>query len=191
MQGFYRIMTSQWTLPPVAYETKALHFGITPSLLKKISEPVSQMMATDILSYLPDDILAKVDRAAMAVSLETRVPLLDHRVVALAWQMPYEMKVRDGKGKWLLRQVLYRYVPSEIIDRPKMGFAVPVGDWIRGPLRDWAEDLLDESRMKEQGLFDHKPIRERWQQHIRGRHNWRDSLWGVLMFQAWMRQHLR
>jgi asparagine synthase (glutamine-hydrolysing) len=153
--------------------------------------PIEHMMSVDTLTYLPDDILVKVDRAAMAVSLETRVPLLDHRVVELAWQMPYNMKVRNGQGKWLLKQVLYRHVPKEIVDRPKMGFGVPVDEWIRGPLREWAEDLLNEDRLKKEGYLNPKLIRSRWQQHVKGQHNWRDSLWIILMWQAWLETHLK
>ena len=122
----------------------------------------------------------------MAVSLKTRVPFLDHRVVELAWRMPLAMKIRGGTGKWPLRQVLYKYVPSELIDRPKQGFGIPLAQWLRSPLRDWAETLLDERRLREEGYFRAAPIRARWQEHLGGRCNWQHSLWAVLMFQAWL-----
>lgn len=144
------------------------------------------MLATDSTTYLSDDILAKVDRAAMSVSLETRIPLLDHRVDELAWRLPYEMKVRSGQGKWLLRQVIYRHVPRELVERPKMGFGVPIDAWLRGPLRVWAEDLLNDNRLKAEGFLYRQPIHARWQPHLNGQHNWRDSLWLVLMWQAWL-----
>ena len=124
------------------------------------------MILWDSLTYLPDDILAEVERAAMGVSLETRVPFLDHRVVELAGRLPLHMKIRQGQGKWALRQVLYNYVPRELMERPKAGFAIPIGEWLRGPLRDWAESLLEQLRLKREGYFNPKPIRETWRQHL-------------------------
>jgi asparagine synthase (glutamine-hydrolysing) len=151
-----------------------------------------QMMYLDAVTYLPDDILAKVDRATMAVSLESRVPLLDHRVVEFAWRVPLSLKVRDDQTKWLLRQVLYRYVPPELIERPKQGFAIPVAVWLRGPLRDWAEALLDERRLRQDGFLNVPVVRAKWQEVLTDAQiGWRDAaeqIWTVLMFQAWLQK---
>lgn len=191
----YQGLVSQWTRPEDivlgAREPSTLLTGNKPELSGL--NDVEQMMALDMLTYLPDDILTKVDRAAMAVSLETRVPFLDHRVVEFAWSLPLEYKLRredNGyKTKWALRQVLYRYVPKHLVERPKMGFGIPIDSWLRGPLRDWAENLLDESRLLREGYFNPTPIRQRWLEHLSGARDWQHSLWCVLMFQAWLEEH--
>jgi asparagine synthase (glutamine-hydrolysing) len=150
-----------------------------------------RMMYCDARSYLPDDILCKVDRAAMAVSLETRVPFLDHRVAELAARIPLDMKIRGGTGKHILRRLLYREAPQALFERPKAGFAMPVGEWIRGPLRPWAEELLDHGRMAQEGWFDADIVHRRWQQHLKGQRDSTPALWAILMFQAWSAETLR
>jgi len=149
-------------------------------------DPIEQMMAYDLVTYLPTDILTKVDRAAMAVSLETRVPFLDKSVVEFSASLPLDYKIRDGVTKWVLREVLYKYVPKDLIERPKMGFGVPLGEWLRGPLRDWAESLLDAKRLRDEGFFNAPLLRQKWHDHLTGKHNWHHQLWNVLMFQAWL-----
>ena len=143
-------------------------------------------MYRDALGYLPDDILVKVDRAAMAVSLETRVPFLDHRVFEFAARLPLRFKIRAGETKWILRQLLYKYVPRDLVERPKMGFGVPIDQWLRGPLRAWAESLLDEARLRREGYLDPRVVRACWQEHQSGARNWQHRLWVVLMFQSWL-----
>lgn len=149
------------------------------------------MMLMDAQTYLPDDILVKMDRAAMSVSLETRVPFLDHRVVEFAARLPLHLKIRDGQGKWILRQILYQHVPREMIERPKTGFAIPLGQWMRGPLREWAETLLSESRLVSEGFLNASLVRKRWEEHLSGRRDWQYQLWNVLMFQSWLEKFSR
>ena len=151
-----------------------------------ISDFTQRMMYFDTITYLPGDILAKVDRASMAVSLESRIPMLDHRLAEFVWQIPLSMKIRGNSTKWLSRQLLYNYVPRELIDRPKMGFAIPFGDWLRTGMRDWTENLLDEKRLQRDGFFDPQPIRRIWLEHLAGKNNWQYHLWDILMFQAWL-----
>lgn len=147
---------------------------------------VQWMMLMDSITYLRDDILTKVDRASMGNSLEVRCPFLDHRLFELAWQLPQTYKIRQGERKWLLKQLLYRYVPKELIDRPKMGFGIPLSQWLNTSLKPWVESLLDENLLKSQGYFNAQQVRQSWQQHLAGEHHWQPSLWNVLMFQSWL-----
>ena len=147
-------------------------------------------MYLDTVTYLPDDILTKVDRASMGVGLEVRVPLLDHRVVEFVWRLPLRQKAAKDQTKIALRQILYKHLPPELVDRPKSGFGIPLGSWLRGPLREWGEDLLDETRLRAEGVFDPQPVRQKWQEHLSGRWNWQYCLWDVLIFQSWQEKNL-
>lgn len=186
IDDLYRSVIATWKPPLPVVGAEAGDLFARLSSITEFSSAEERMMYLDAMSYLPDDILCKVDRAAMGVSLETRVPFLDHRVVEYAWQLPLSMKIKEGQGKWLLRQLLYKHVPKEMIERPKQGFAIPLAEWLRGPLRDWAEELLDEHRLKQEGYFDPEPIRHKWREHLSGKGNWQHHLWSVLMFQAWL-----
>ena len=185
-EEIYQALIYQWK------DSDGLVLGLDKNEAIPNGEPIQLpdlehcMMYMDSVSYLPDDILTKVDRASMAVSLESRVPFLDHRIIEFAWRLPLSVKIRDGQGKWPIRQVLEKYVPNTLIDRPKMGFGVPLDSWLRGPLKTWAEDLLEESRLKSEGYLNHVPIQQAWQTHVHGRRNQAYPLWNVLMFQAWL-----
>jgi asparagine synthase (glutamine-hydrolysing) len=193
-EDMYLGLVSQWR-DPIQIVKGAQEFLTTLTDRQrwaKVNEFTLQMMALDLVTYLPDDILTKVDRASMSVSLEARVPLIDHRLVEFAWRIPLSMKIKqEGEGKWLLRRVLDQYVPRALIDRPKMGFGVPIDHWLRGPLREWAEDLLDEHRLQREGFLHPGPIRQKWSEHLSGRRNWQYPIWNVLMFQAWLSAHDR
>ena len=187
LDDFYLSLVRQWKQA----EQMVVGGSLPPNLLDqreqwpKLQDPVARMMALDALTYLPDDILVKVDRAAMAVSLETRAPFLDRDVMSLAWSLPLHMKIRDGQGKWLVRRLLDRHVPRSLMERPKMGFGVPLDAWLRGPLRDWAETLLDEGRLRREGYLEPGIIRAAWRSHLTGSSSRGHGLWSVLMFQAW------
>ena len=188
----YRSLVSEWLDPaqllqgePPDLEPTAIDQPL-PACLS--IDPIARMMAWDSLSYLPDDILVKVDRAAMAVGLETRAPFLDHRVAQVAWRLPMAMKIRGNTSKWALRQILYQHVPRELIERPKAGFAMPIGQWLRGPLRAWASELLHPDRLAREGYLRPEPITRLWQQHLSGRYDHTTKLWSVLMWQAWLEQ---
>ena len=190
-EDFYRQMISHWKDPLVAVidaKEPATLLNTPTSWPSTTGRYEEWMMAMDAQTYMVDDILVKVDRAAMANSLETRVPLLDHRIVELAWRIPLPMKIREGVGKWVLREVLYRHVPRQLIERPKKGFSIPIASWLRGPLREWAEDLLSESRLRQEGFFHPAPIRQIWAHHLAGHADYSSRLWGVLMFQAWLEE---
>ena len=148
-------------------------------------------MLTDVMTYLPDDILVKVDRASMAVSLEAREPLLDHRLVEFAWRLPLGLKMRGHQGKWILRRLLSNYVPPVLFERPKRGFSLPLAEWLRGPLRDWVESLLDERRMRQEGFFDAEKVQRKWREHLSGSRNWHPHLWNVIAFQLWHARQLQ
>jgi asparagine synthase (glutamine-hydrolysing) len=192
----YRSLVSEWPDPALLLQPdpsgSAIQLAPTaidhplPDCLS--GDPVARMMAWDALSYLPDDILVKVDRAAMAVGLETRSPFLDHRVASVAWRLPIAMKIRAGTSKWALRELLYQHVPRELIERPKAGFAIPIGQWLRGPLRPWAAELLHPDRLQREGYLRPEPISQLWQQHLSGRYDHTTKLWTVLMWQAWLEQ---
>lgn len=184
--ALYRRLVSHWDpgeLMPGVEETRGKIWDA--SVRKDFPDLLDRMQYLDLVTYLPDDILTKVDRCSMAIALEARVPLLDHRVVELAWSLPHSAKIRGGVTKWLLRQVLYRHVPQKLVERPKMGFGVPLAGWLRGSLRDWSENLLAERRLEETGLFDVALIRRYWTEHLSGARNWQYLLWDVLMFESW------
>lgn len=187
-ETLYRMLTSHWKDPgsvvtnssePPTVITERNRWANLPDL-------TSSMFFWDMAFYLPDDILVKVDRASMAFNLEVRPPILDHRLIEFAWRIPLSMKLRNREGKWILRQVLFKHVPRKLLERPKMGFGVPIDSWLRGPLRDWAEDLLNESRLRREGFFDADSVRKKWLEHLSGRYNWQYHIWDILMFQAWL-----
>ncbi|MDZ8050451.1 MAG: asparagine synthase (glutamine-hydrolyzing) [Aulosira sp. ZfuVER01] len=187
-EALHKYLASDWQQP------EALVIGSSEPMTAfsdrqswvQIPDCTQRMMYLDMVTYLPDDILVKVDRASMGVSLEARVPLLDHRVVELAWRMPMSMKIRNGQSKWLLRQILYKYVPQELIERPKKGFGVPIDSWLHGSLQDWAESLLDEHRLQQEGFLNPQLIRQKWAEYLAGDRRWKSCLWNALMFQSWL-----
>ncbi len=189
-QQAYDVLASTWVEPGGLVQglrdVPGSTFGDVPSELNEVS---AQMMYLDLVNYLPDDILVKLDRASMAVSLESRVPMLDHRVVEFAWTIPTALKIHNGGGKWILRQVLRRYLPDELVNRPKAGFGLPIGSWLRGPLRPWAEELLAPDRLQGDGYLEPQPIRRCWEEHLSGRSDLESQLWAVLMFQCWREAH--
>lgn len=188
---YYRTLISTWkdAWSLIEGATRPEPPAFSSPVRARFNDELSWMQYADGVTYLPDDVLTKVDRASMAVSLEARVPLLDHRVVSFAWSLPQEFKLRNRQGKWLLRQVLHKYVPKQLVERPKMGFSVPIDAWLRGPLKDWASDLLDTATNARTGLLSAAPIQEKWAEHQSGRRNWHAFLWNVLMFEAWRRTH--
>jgi len=160
------------------------------SLWKHSQDYIANMQKLDLLTYLPDDLLVKVDRASMAVGLETRVPFLDHELVEFVMGLPTDLKLKNGQGKHLLRKVLYRHVPKEIMERPKMGFTVPLGDWLKVPLREWARELIEPKRLKEEGYFKPDPVMNMWDEHLKNRANWGHQLWNLFMFQSWLESNI-
>ena len=190
-EAMYMRLVTHWepeTIVPAAREP--LTIVTDPTRWPPGDDIRHRMMVLDAVTYLPDDILAKVDRASMATSLEVRVPLLDPEIVSFAWSLPSSMKISDGRGKVPLRDLLGRRLPQELLDRPKMGFGIPLGDWLRGPLRGWAEDLLDAKRLGNEGIVDEPSVRSAWSEHLSGRRNRQYELWDVLMLEAWLGSQL-
>jgi asparagine synthase (glutamine-hydrolysing) len=188
-QELYLQMISHWNQPIVISDNDFIPALDIENPWSSSENYIEELMFLDMMTNLPDDILTKVDRASMGVGLEVRVPLLDHRVVEFAWKLPLSFKQQGKMGKSILRQVLGRYLPTELFDRPKMGFAVPIGHWLRGPLREWAEDLLDANRLRQEGYLDSQAVQRVWQDHQKGIGNWQYYLWNVLMFQAWLKEN--
>lgn len=183
---YYRHLISHWKHPDdIVIGATEESIADWEGSWSSVDGMLDQMMLVDTKTYLPDDILVKVDRASMSVSLESRAPMLDHRVVEFAWQVPTRLKMERGEGKWLLRQVLHNYVPKALMERPKMGFGVPIDRWLTDPLRGWAEALLDPGRLRDEGIFEPSLIRKAWNEHCSGQRRWHYLLWDVLMFQAW------
>jgi len=189
----YRKLVSHWYQPEdlVIGSREPPGILMDDKFVSGVDSTNEKMQLLDTVTYLPDDILTKVDRTTMSVSLEARAPFLDHRLIEHAWKLPLDMKVRNGQGKWVLRQILYRHVPRELVERPKTGFAMPIADWLRGPLRDWVETLLDKNKIHEQGYLKYAPVKQKWDEHLSGQRNWQYDLWDVLMFQAWLERWMK
>jgi len=189
--AIYDSLISHWKQSEAVSKVATGNSPFTQSILpsRKTSSFTEQIMFLDTLSYLPDDILVKVDRASMANSLESRVPLLDHRVVEFAWSLPLSQKLKGGVTKWPLRQVLYRHVPKNLIERPKQGFGIPLDQWLRGPLKDWAESFLEPAKLESSGLINSGFVQDKWREHISGGRNWQYGLWNILMFQSWFEEN--
>jgi asparagine synthase (glutamine-hydrolysing) len=196
IDDLYKNLVSEWPNPEqLVIDSSATSSDYIVKILdealplKGMKNPESRMMYWDVMTYMTDDILCKVDRAAMGVSLETRVPFLDHRVAELAWQIPLQMKIHNGQGKWPLREILYKRVPKSLIERPKAGFGIPIGDWLRGPMREWVESLISTDRLSKEGYLEPMIVRQVWMEHLEGKRNWSFRLWSILMFQSWLEKN--
>jgi len=183
---YYDFVTDKWNLADELLLGDCSSNDLFDSSTTNLGCEVSELMLTDYKTYLPDDVLCKLDRASMSTSLETRIPFLDHELVDFVTRLPMHMKFRNGKGKWLLRQILLKYIPKHLIERPKMGFSVPIASWLRGPLRDWAESLMTEHKIKSEGFFVYEKIKRKWDEHTYGKRDWSEQIWAILMFQAWL-----